>query len=161
MPVTPLKLDGIRMLPPPSLPVARVQSPEISAAAAPPLLPPGVQSMFQGLRQGSLTRFSVVPDCPNSGVLVLPRIMPPAALTRSTTMESMSGTRSRKMAEPRVVVTPFRHLQVLDGYGDAVERPQGIATLHRRVGLAGGGGGFVVADRQVGAELRIKLVDPV
>ena len=41
MPVTPLKLDGMRMLPPPSLPVARVQRPAARAAAAPPLLPPG------------------------------------------------------------------------------------------------------------------------
>ena len=42
IPVTPLKLDGMRTLPPPSLPVASEHNPAISAAAAPPLLPPGV-----------------------------------------------------------------------------------------------------------------------
>ena len=91
------------MEPPPSLPMAMGQSPAARAAPAPPLDPPGVRSVFHGLRHGSLTLFSVVPDCPNSGVLVLPRTMAPAAFTRSTTMESISGTRSRNRAEPMVL----------------------------------------------------------
>ena len=66
-----------------------------------------MRSVFQGLRQGSPSLFSVVPDWPNSGVLVLPRITAPEAFTRSTTMESMSGTRSRNTADPMVVVTPL------------------------------------------------------
>ena len=107
MPKTPLKLAGIRMEPPPSLPVAMVQSPAAKAAPAPPLEPPGVRSVFQGLRHGSLTLFSVVPDCPNSGVLVLPRTIAPAAFTRSTTIESISGTRSRNRADPSVVGMPL------------------------------------------------------
>ena len=107
MPKTPLKLAGIRMEPPPSLPVAMVQRPAARAAPAPPLEPPGEWLVFQGLRQGSLTLFSVVPDCPNSGVLVFPRTIAPAALTRSTTMESISGVRSRNRYEPRVVGMPL------------------------------------------------------
>ena len=84
----------MRMLPPPSLPVAMGLSPAATAAAAPPLEPPGVWATFQGLRQGSPIMFSVVPRCPNSGVLVLPMMMPPAAFTRSTMMSSSSGTSS-------------------------------------------------------------------
>ena len=42
MPNTPLKLAGILIEPPPSLPVAKVHSPAANAAAAPPLEPPGV-----------------------------------------------------------------------------------------------------------------------
>ena len=107
MPNTPLKLAGMRMEPPPSLPVARVQRPAAKAAPAPPLEPPGVRVVSQGLRQGSPNLFSVVPDKPNSGVLVLPRMMAPAALTRSTTTESYSGARSRNNADPKVVVIPW------------------------------------------------------
>ena len=53
MPNKPLKLEGMRMEPPPSLPVDSVHNPAASAAAAPPLEPPGVRSIFQGLRQAS------------------------------------------------------------------------------------------------------------
>ena len=84
------------MEPPPSLPVAREQRPETSDAPAPPLDPPLVRSRFHGFRHGSPSRFSVVPDWPNSGVLVFPRMMAPASLTRSTTTESSSGMWSRK-----------------------------------------------------------------
>ena len=83
-----MKLAGIRIDPPPSLPVATAHNPAASADAAPPLDPPGVRSMFQGLRQGPPNRFSVVPDWPNSGVLVLPSMIAPDFLTLSTTTES-------------------------------------------------------------------------
>ena len=107
MPNTPLKLAGIRIDPPPSLPVARVHNPAARAAPAPPLDPPGVRSVFQGLRQASPSRFSVVPERPNSGVLVFPRIIAPARRKRSTTTESRSGVRSLNNAEPEVVGIPL------------------------------------------------------
>ena len=107
MPKRPVKLAGMRTDPPPSVPMDNVQRPAASAAAAPPLEPPGVRSVFHGLRQGSPSLFSVVPDWPNSGVLVLPKIIAPDCLTRSTTMESMSGTRCLKIVDPMVVTTPL------------------------------------------------------
>ena len=90
-----------------------------------------MRAVFQGLRLGSLTLFSVVPDCPNSGVLVLPRMIAPAALTRSTTIESISGVRSRNRAEPIVVGQVLGHLQVLDGDWNAVQRSNGPAREPR------------------------------
>ena len=61
MPYSPQKLLGLRMEPPPSVPVAMAHMPAATAAPAPPLEPPGVRSGFQGLRDGSPSRFSVVP----------------------------------------------------------------------------------------------------
>ena len=81
--------------------------PDAKEAPAPPLDPPGVRSVFHGLRQGSPSRFSVVPCRPNSGVFVLPRMTAPEAFTRSTTTESMSGTASRYASEPIVDLTPL------------------------------------------------------
>ena len=43
----------MRIEPPPSLAVARGAMPDASAAAEPPLEPPGVRSRFQGLRVGA------------------------------------------------------------------------------------------------------------
>ena len=90
----PQKLEGMRMEPPPSPPVAMEQRPAATAAPAPPLDAPDVRSGFQGLRQSSPSRFSLAPSRPNSGVLVLPSMIAPDASTRSTTAESASGTLS-------------------------------------------------------------------
>jgi len=54
--------------------------PAATAAAAPPLEPPGVRSTFQGLRQAPKSSGSVTGRMPNSGVLVLPVMISPAAL---------------------------------------------------------------------------------
>ena len=120
MPVSPQKLAGIRTEPPPSLPVASVQSPAARAAAAPPLEPPAVRSVSQGLRQASPSLFSVLPDRPNSGVLVLPRIIAPA-----------DRTQRRRYA--------FGHFQVFYGYGYALELPQRFSSLRGRLRGFGGG----------------------
>ena len=96
----------MRIDPPPSLPVASEHSPAATAAPAPPEEPPVVRSVFHGLRQWSPSRFCVCPSRPNSGVFVLPRITAPAALTRSTTAESSSGTLSWKASDPPVVRIP-------------------------------------------------------
>ena len=44
-------------------------------------------------------------DSPNSGVLVLPRLMKPARRISSTTYASVVGTFSRMIAEPMLVGT--------------------------------------------------------
>src|SRR5512145_961673 len=62
--------DGIRIDPPASVPTASGPSPVATAAAAPPLDPPGVCSRLQGLRLGPKSRLLVIALWPNSGVLV-------------------------------------------------------------------------------------------
>src|SRR3569832_2590641 len=47
-PNRPQQAAGMRIAPPPSLPAAIGTTPEATAAAAPPLAPPGVCSTFQG-----------------------------------------------------------------------------------------------------------------
>jgi len=66
--------------------------PVASATAAPPLEPPQVRAGFQGFRVAPNTALKVLAPAPNSGVLVLPTTMAPAALSRSTTRASVSGT---------------------------------------------------------------------
>ena len=69
---------GMRIEPPPSLPWAMGTMPAATAAAEPPLDPPGVRVGSQGLRVGPCSSGSVTAASPNSGVLVLPRMIRPA-----------------------------------------------------------------------------------
>ena len=48
---------------------------------------------FHGLRVAPVSGESLSPFQPNSGVVVLPRKTPPAALSRRTYGASMAGTR--------------------------------------------------------------------
>src|SRR5215813_11053630 len=90
------------------LPIATVCDPiaaghmRAATAAADPLLePPGVCARFHGFLVGPGSRFA------NIVVTVLPRIIAPAAFTRSTAPASWDGTKSRKTSEPTVVRRPF------------------------------------------------------
>src|SRR3546814_7922029 len=56
--------------------------PAATAAAEPPLEPPGVCAGFQGLRHGPQASGSVMPLAPNSGVLVRPNTTTPARSQR-------------------------------------------------------------------------------
>src|SRR3954471_9676047 len=84
MPKRPVKLHGMRIDPPPSVPMASGPIPEASAAAAPPEEPPGVLSGFHGLRVMPVSGLSVTPFQPNSGVVVLPRNRAPFSRSRAT-----------------------------------------------------------------------------
>src|SRR6185436_15599772 len=85
---------GMRMEPPPSVPIAIGARPAATAAEAPPLDPPGVRSRRQGFRVSPKTRLWVAPSHPNAGVLVFPIMMPPAAFRRVTIGASSVGTLS-------------------------------------------------------------------
>src|SRR5215470_7156941 len=87
----PQSADGTRMEPPPSVPTASGPSPAATAAPAPPLEPPAVRDGSHGFRVGPNSRLSVTPLCPNSGVFVLPTVMAPATLRRSTQTVSSAG----------------------------------------------------------------------
>src|SRR2546425_11289999 len=88
--------DGLRMEPPPSVPMWSGAIPAASAAPAPPDEPPGVRAGFQGLRVSPKRRLSVTPTQPKVGVLVLPIMMPPAAFTRATAGASSDGAELRE-----------------------------------------------------------------
>src|SRR5207247_6464281 len=94
-PKTPAHDAGMRIEPPPSVPMWSGPRPAAAAAEAPPLEPPGDRSSAQGLRVAPKSKLWVTPSHPNVGVLVLPSMMPPAALRRSTIGASSVGTLSR------------------------------------------------------------------
>ena len=89
------------LLPPPSEVVAIGTNPAASAAADPPLEPPGEQSVFHGLRVAPNTRLAVNGAWPKAGVLVRPRTIAPAARSRATASSSLSsGSASTNIADP-------------------------------------------------------------
>src|SRR5919206_4917410 len=77
-PNNPQQLAGMRIEPPPSVACAIGSMRDATAAAAPPLDPPALNSGFHGLRVGPNRFGSTEVDSPNSEVLVLPRITKPA-----------------------------------------------------------------------------------
>ena len=66
--------------------------PQATAAAAPPEEPPEVLARSYGLRVAPNTLLKVWLPAPNSGVLVLPIVIAPAAPSRSTMTWSSCGT---------------------------------------------------------------------
>jgi hypothetical protein len=60
MPTTPQNAEGTRIEPTPSVPIASGPHPAAIDAAAPPLEPPLVRSLFQGLRVTPDTGLSAV-----------------------------------------------------------------------------------------------------
>ena len=74
MPTMPHRAAGWRMEPPVSLPSAHSASPAATAAAEPPLLPPGTVLRSQGLAVTWKAEFSVLEPMANSSRLVLPSI---------------------------------------------------------------------------------------
>src|SRR5438132_13176442 len=93
-PTTPQHDAGMRIEPPVSPPSATVAMPAATAAALPPLEPPGVMPSRQGFCVAG-NRVLVVPiAAASSGMLVLPRIAIPAALARSTATASSVAIRS-------------------------------------------------------------------
>ena len=88
MPKSPHHVDGMRMEPPPSEPSATAARPAATAAADPPLLPPGVRPTSHGFRVAPNVSDSVNGQMHISGTMVLPRITAPAARSRRTTSAS-------------------------------------------------------------------------
>jgi len=78
-PTMPHALAGMRIEPPPSFACAAGTIPDATAAADPPLEPPGERVTSQGFFVGPYASASLVAVSPNSGVAVLPRNTSPAA----------------------------------------------------------------------------------
>ena len=81
-PTSPQWEAGTRVDPAPSLASTKGTMRDASAAAAPPLEPPGVRSRFQGLLVRPKSAGSVARHQPNSGALLRPSSTNPACLIR-------------------------------------------------------------------------------
>lgn len=83
------------MDPPPSVAWAMGTSPAATAAALPPLDPPGEYAVFHGLQVGPVASDSVVATKPSSGVAVRPTMISPAVRYRPTSQESLGRCSQR------------------------------------------------------------------
>ena len=84
----PQKAAGWRIEPPVSDPSATTVSPEATAAAEPPLEPPGTQAVFQGLHVFWKALFSQEEPMANSSMLARPIRTSPAAFSLLITVAS-------------------------------------------------------------------------
>ena len=124
IPERPQHADGIRIEPPPSLPVASGTMPAAIAAAEPPEEPPAVCARFHGFRVVPWRAFSVREVQPCSGVLVLPMTMQPAWRRRATKDESLeAGMASACNDEPKVVGSPAASSRSLTPIGIPASGP--------------------------------------
>jgi hypothetical protein len=89
--VTPQHWAGQRSDPSVSFPRPSGVMPVASAAASPPLDPPGVRDWFHGLTVAPHSSLSVCQPIAKSGRLVQPIGIAPAARIRSTAGASMAG----------------------------------------------------------------------
>src|SRR4029453_9732571 len=117
-PKIPANDAGIRIDPPPSVPMASGPSPAATAALEPPLEPPGGRSVFPGF--WGAPHPGVVgggPPRPRGRFFFLPSGIPPAAFMRATIGASSVGTLSAKKRVPKVVRTPLVMTRSLGGNG--------------------------------------------
>ncbi len=105
-PTRPQKAAGWRTEPPVSVPSASGAIPAATAAAEPPLEPPGTRCRSQGLRVGKKAEFSVEEPMANSSRFVFPRSGIPARRAFITTVASVGGIYSSIKREAQVVRTP-------------------------------------------------------
>ena len=143
----------MRIEPPPSLPWAAGARPAATAAAAPPLDPPGVRAVSQGLRQGPFSSDSVTAVRPELGRVRLPDhdeagVLQPADDGR-VEVGHVVGERPRGEGRP----DPGRLVQILDRQRHAAERPVGQLGSRRRPRLLG-------ADGDEGVQLGVEPLDP-
>src|SRR4051794_11174353 len=97
----------MRIEPPISEPIAKVDVPAASEAPEPPDEPPGVNFGFHGLRVIPQSREWVTEAQENSGVAVRACTMPPAFMIRWLLTEVWSGTKSLVISEPKEVGLPL------------------------------------------------------
>src|SRR5207248_10461663 len=87
-PTTPVSEAGCRTDPPVSVPRAHTTSPAATAAALPPLEPPGTVSRSHGLCTGPNAEFSLEEPIANSSQLALPTRTAPAPESRVHAVQS-------------------------------------------------------------------------
>ena len=115
----------MRIEPPPSVPSASGPIPAATATAAPPDEPPQVCASLHGLSVRPKNGPSVKGLWPNSGVVVLPMRIAPAARARATATASVEGMVPANRAEPCVVATPSVLIRSFAEKGTPCRGPSG------------------------------------
>src|SRR5580704_8914105 len=131
-PTSPLKLDGMRTEPPPSVPMAIGPSPAATAAPAPPDEPPGVQSGFHGLRVMPFKGELVTPLWPYSELVLWAKTMAPASRSRATAGASASAGALSVSLLPIEAGQPFARTSSLIETGTPSSADSGSPFLQRR-----------------------------
>src|ERR1051326_7768438 len=91
-PKSPHQCAGTRTDAARSLPTSNAERPAATAAAPPPVEPPGVRSRFHGLLVRPKIGLSARPSAESGGTLVLPISTAPALFNRATAVASFLGT---------------------------------------------------------------------
>src|SRR5262249_25687880 len=131
-PYTPVNALGMRIDPPPSVPIVKGPRPAATAAAPPPDEPPGVFDTSHGFLVIPVSGLSVTPFHPNSGVVVLPIRIAPLSRSRATAGASSShGPAGSIVFEPRSVGHPFVSRMSLIETGTPSRGPSGSALNQR------------------------------
>ena len=117
------------MLPPVSLPSDAAAKPAATAAALPPLDPPGTREMSCGFLVGPNAEFSVLEPIANSSRFVLPTITAPALRSFVTTVASYGGFQPCKIFEEQVVSTPRVHMLSFKAMGTPASAPTFLPAL--------------------------------
>src|SRR5207253_7110905 len=110
-PTTPQAAAGIRIDPPVSLPIEAAPRHAETAAAEPPLDPPGERLRSKGLWTGPNADSSFVVPRAHSCRLHLPTITAPASRSRATSRASAAATCPILMRDAAVVGTPLTSIR--------------------------------------------------
>src|SRR6476661_4737040 len=132
MPTSPLKLEGMRTEPPPSVPIASGPSPAATAAPAPPDEPPGVIAVFHGLRVTPCNGVSVTPLWPNSELVLCANTIAPASRSRATAGASASTGALSVSLLPIDAGQPFTRTSSLIDTGTPSIGDSGLPFFQRR-----------------------------
>src|SRR6185436_16346957 len=103
----PQNAAGCRMDPPVSEPSVATAVPAATAAAEPPLDPPGTRVRSRGLCTGPKAEFSFDEPIANSSQFNLPKMIAPAASSRATAVQSYGGMKLPRIFEPAVLRNPL------------------------------------------------------
>ena len=105
-PTTPQNDAGMRIEPPPSVPIATGTAPDATVAAEPALEPPEFLAGSHGLRVTPVRGEIPVPFQPNSGVVAFPITTAPAAVSRATIGAETGAGSSELVSDPFQVGSP-------------------------------------------------------
>ena len=150
MPTTPQHAAGWRMEPPVSDPKETTQDRAATAAADPPLLPPGMVFRFHGLWVGPNALCSHDEPMANSSMFNLPSMTAPVSyepghdggVIRSFKIFQKPGSASG--------LGVFHAKKIFYGYGDSEKRRILVSGADFRIGVPGGGDGLVPQNAQIG-----------
>src|SRR3982751_1298332 len=105
-PTTPQNAAGWRIDPPVSEPSVATAVAFATAAAEPPLEPPGTRDLSCGFLTAPYAEFSFDDPIANSSQFVFPRMIAPAVSSRATAVASYGGKKCCNTFEPAVVRRP-------------------------------------------------------